>query len=145
MTVLFHLISYVFQIVVTHEDRTLITTSVDGFLCIWRIVCSEDKRLDLNRGFGHVTELLLCLSELEGMTGGLRELRDRLEEAEGEHEYAMRQVTASHESALKETNNNYTVIIEDLKFRNKVSSSKIVFVIWKMQELHNEGIYFQQN
>ena len=68
-----------------------------------------------------LSEILMSLQEVEDLRSLSKDLSDRLMEIEGQHEYTIRQMTATNETTLRETVNNYSNTVEDLKFKLKVN------------------------
>ncbi|CAH1392678.1 unnamed protein product [Nezara viridula] len=109
------------EVVITHNDETLMTASEEGFLCLWHIICDKEKRSTIDETMPSLSEILISLHELEELCGRNKELTDQLSEIEGQHEYTIRQITAKNEATLSDIQSNYNTILQDLKFRLKVS------------------------
>ncbi|XP_014285361.2 cilia- and flagella-associated protein 57 [Halyomorpha halys] len=121
------------EVVINHNDRILMTASEEGFLCLWHIMCSKEKRSTITETMPSLSEILISLHELEELYGRNKELSDRLSEIEGQHEYTTRQITANNEAQLRETQSNYNAIVEDLKFRLKQMEREHLVEINKYQ------------
>lgn len=104
--------------VLSADDRYLITGGVDGSICFWKLLNIEDKAIK----FDHVTsnEILISRQILEERIDQINILSLRMKELETEHSYQMRQNDALHSLKMKDIHSGYCNAIEELKLKNEV-------------------------
>lgn len=102
------------------DDRYLITGTIDGCICFWKILNIEDKAIK----YDHATsnEILISRQILEDKMDQIRNLQLRMKELETEHSYQMRQNDALHSLKMKDIHAGYCNAIEELKLKNEVST-----------------------
>ncbi|KAK2862634.1 hypothetical protein Q5P01_002167 [Channa striata] len=103
------------KMLVTFDDRFLMTVSEDGCLMMWRIIDKEGRGLKTNRQIVHSEEILVTKSDLEDKTQNMLELKMHLEELQMEKEYQLRLKDMNYNEKMKEISEKFTQQIESLK------------------------------
>lgn len=102
------------------DDKYLITCSVAGVICIWRLVNIEGKAIKMNKDFRHAAEILISRQDLQERIMQIKDLKLRMHELQTEHAYQMRQNDVVHNLRLKDVHEGYFNAIEELKEKNEV-------------------------
>lgn len=97
------------------DDKTFITCSERGTICVWDINNAEGKTIALDKDFSYFNEILISKTDLEEKLGTIRDLTQRSYELEMEHAYQMRRTETVYQDKLKDIQNTYTQAIEELK------------------------------
>lgn len=105
--------------VISSDDRYLITGGIDGSLCFWKLLNIEDKAIKFD--LCSSTEILISRDILEDKIDQIKNLSLRMKELEIEHSYQMRQNDALHSLKMKDIHAGYCNAIEELKLKNEVS------------------------
>lgn len=105
--------------VITADDRYLITGDIDGALCIWKLLNIEDKAIKFDLCTS--SEILISRQILEDKMDQIKNLTLRMNELETEHSYQMRQNDALHFLKMKDIHAGYCNAIEELKLKNEVN------------------------
>ncbi|XP_047437739.1 cilia- and flagella-associated protein 57 [Mugil cephalus] len=103
------------KMVITYDDRFLLTVSEDGCLMMWKIIDKEGRGLKSNRQIVHTEEILVTKSDLEEKNQNMLELKMRLEELQMENEYQLRLKDMNYNEKLKEISDKFIQQIETLK------------------------------
>lgn len=104
------------------DDKYVITCSVTGVVCIWRLVNTEGKAIKLNKDFHHTSEILISRQDLHDKIVQIKDLKLRMHELQTEHAYQMRQNDVVHNLRLKDVHEGYFNAIEELKEKNEVGT-----------------------
>lgn len=116
-----------FQMVISADDRFIITGGIDGSICIWKLLNIEDKAIKFDLCSSN--EILISRQILEEKMDQIKNLNLRLKELETEHSYQMRQNDALHSLKMKDIHAEYCNAIEELKIKNEVRSRHFK-IVW---------------
>ncbi|XP_061578787.1 cilia- and flagella-associated protein 57 [Cololabis saira] len=108
------------KMVITCDDRFLLTVSEDGCLLISEIMDKEGQRLKSNKQIVHSEEILVTKADLEEKTQNLLELNMRLEEQQMEKEYQLRLKEMSYNEKLREISDKFLRETEALKAEQEI-------------------------
>ncbi|KAK6624808.1 hypothetical protein RUM44_011672 [Polyplax serrata] len=103
------------QMKLTMEDKTFITCSETGTICIWDVLNVEGKTIALDKNFSYFNEILISKTDLEEKLSTIRDLTQRTYELEMEHAYQMRHTETVYKEKLKDIQSTYTQAIDELK------------------------------
>lgn len=110
--------------VISADDRFLITGGIDGSLCFWKLFNIEDKAIKFDVCSSN--EILISRHILEDKMDQIENLKLRMKELETEHSYQMRQNDALHSLKIKDIHSGYCNAIEELKLKNEVIIRKLI-------------------
>nr|CAH7744510.1 unnamed protein product [Callosobruchus chinensis] len=105
------------KMVLSTDDRYLITGTVDGYLCFWKLLNIEDKAIKFD--LVAANEILISKHVLEEKMETIKNLSLRMKELETEHSYQVRQNEAVHALKMKDIHAGYCNAIEELKLKNE--------------------------
>lgn len=112
--------------VISNDDKWLITCSTDGVICIWRLLNTEGKAKALDKEFKPTTEILISREDLQDKLNQIKDLQVRMRELQTEHAYQMRQNDVVHDLRMKDIHEGYCSAIEELKEKNEVQKCNFV-------------------
>ncbi|XP_057670540.1 cilia- and flagella-associated protein 57 [Diorhabda carinulata] len=118
------------------DDRYLITASIIGVICFWRLLNIEDKAIKFDLPSSN--EILISRQILEDKMLQIRNLQLRMRELETEHSYQMRQNDALAASKMKDIHESYCNAIEELKLKNEQMEAEHI------QEINSINIQINQ-
>jgi len=104
----------------TIDDSNLITCSIDGSICIWKIKDAEGKKVILNDQFAYSDDILVNALDLKNKIENIVELKMRVNELERESKYQITQLIKSKEQQIQELNNNHSIVMKILENKNTV-------------------------
>lgn len=104
--------------VISADDRYIITGGIDGSLCFWKLLNIDDKAIKYDHSSSN--EILISRQILEDKMDQINNLSLRMKELETEHSYQMRQNDALHSLKMKDIHAGYCNAIEELKIKNEV-------------------------
>lgn len=104
--------------VISADDRYIITGGIDGSICFWKLLNIEDKAIKYDLSSSN--EILISRQVLEDKMDRINNLTLRMKELETEHSYQMRQNDALHSLKMKDIHSGYCNAIEELKIKNEV-------------------------
>lgn len=99
------------------KGPSLVTTDIDGTICIWDVKNDLENQISQNPYF---TEILINISELNEKNQNLKHLACRLAEMESEHSFEIKQQESMYQERIKMLEEKYTNHIQTLKLRIKV-------------------------
>lgn len=108
------------QMCMTIDDSNLITCSIDGSICIWKIKDAEGKKVILNDQFAYSDDILVNALDLKNKIENIVELKMRVNELERESKYQITQLIKSKEQQIQELNNNHSIVMKILENKNTV-------------------------
>lgn len=111
---------FFFQMEISFNDKFLITCSLDGVICIWRLLNTEGKAIKLDKEFKPSSEILISRQDLQDRINMIKDLQLRMHELQTEHAYQMRQNDVVHNLRMKDVHEGYCSAIEELKEKNEV-------------------------
>ncbi|CAH2006904.1 unnamed protein product [Acanthoscelides obtectus] len=117
------------KMVLSSDDRYMITGTVDGYLCFWKLLNIEDKAIKLD--LVAANEILISKHVLEEKMETIKNLSLRMKELETEHSYQVRQNEAVHALKMKDIHAGYCNAIEELKLKNEQMEAE------HLQEINN--------
>lgn len=104
----------------TIDDSILITCSVDGSICIWKVKDAEGKKVVLNDQFVYSDDILVNALDLKNKIENIAELKMRVKELERECKYQVTDLTKTTKQQIEELNNNNSALIKILENKNTV-------------------------
>ncbi|KAF5287488.1 hypothetical protein FQA39_LY04116 [Lamprigera yunnana] len=107
------------KMVISYDDKYLITASVEGVICVWKIMNAEGKTVKLEKDFVPSTDILITRVDLEGKIDLINTLQLRMHELVTEHTYQKRNMDSMHNLKIKEIHEGYCGAIETLKQKNE--------------------------
>ncbi|CAM9343742.1 unnamed protein product [Lampetra planeri] len=113
------------KMVITYDDRFLLTASEDSCLIIWKMVNKDDQEVRSNSQMMHIEEVLITKSDLEEKSQTLLEMKMRLDEIHMENEYQLRLKDISHRERTEEISAQVTQQIEALTETQKVMQAEM--------------------
>uniref|UniRef100_A0A6P7GU18 Uncharacterized protein LOC114346472 n=1 Tax=Diabrotica virgifera virgifera TaxID=50390 RepID=A0A6P7GU18_DIAVI len=122
--------------VLSCDDKYLITASTEGILTFWKLLNTEDKAIKLD--LISSSEILISKQILEDKMMQIRNLQIRMKELETEHSYQIRQTDALAASRLKDVHKEYCNAIEELKLKNEQMEAEHI------QEINNINAQISQ-
>ncbi|XP_045476478.1 cilia- and flagella-associated protein 57 [Harmonia axyridis] len=123
--------STVTNMLISSNDKYILTGAQDGSICFWRILNTESKAIKVDKEFAVAREILISREVLEDKLNQIRDLHLRMHELETEFAYQMRQNDVVHNLRMKDVHQGYCSAIEELKEKNEQLESD------HQQELHN--------
>ncbi|KAK9883072.1 hypothetical protein WA026_001275 [Henosepilachna vigintioctopunctata] len=123
--------STVTNMLISSNDRFLLTGAADGSICFWRILNTDGKAIKIDKEFDVAREILISREVLEDKLNQIKDLHLRMHELETEFAYQMRQNDVVHNLRMKDVHQGYCSAIEELKEKNEQLESD------HQQELHN--------
>lgn len=108
-----------FQMLVSYDDKYLFTGSIDGSICIWKLLNTEGKAIKIDKDFQPSTNILISRQILEERIVQTNNLQIRLRELESEYAYQLRQNDVVNNLRMKEVHSGYCQAIEELKEKNQ--------------------------
>ncbi|CAK9808395.1 Cilia- and flagella-associated protein 57 [Anthophora plagiata] len=132
------------KIALSYNEQFLISTGIDGHLCIWKINYPEGKG-KIGKEIGYTNEVLISKGDLEEKIQTIIDLKLRMKELETEHAYKMRQIEVMNNDKIRDLHEGYCEAIE--KLRDKISKQQedhknelntINVEIVKMKEKHEK-------
>ncbi|KAG7203025.1 hypothetical protein KM043_010150 [Ampulex compressa] len=135
------------KMALTYNEQYLISTAMDGSLCIWKLYYPEGKVAKVGKDVMYTNEVLISKGDLEEKIHAIKDLTARIKELETEHSYKIRQTEVLHNDKLREVHQGYCEAIEEL--RNKIEKleedhknelNTINVEIVKMKSAHDETI-----
>ncbi|XP_050501847.1 cilia- and flagella-associated protein 57 [Diabrotica virgifera virgifera] len=124
------------KMVLSCDDKYLITASTEGILTFWKLLNTEDKAIKLD--LISSSEILISKQILEDKMMQIRNLQIRMKELETEHSYQIRQTDALAASRLKDVHKEYCNAIEELKLKNEQMEAEHI------QEINNINAQISQ-
>ncbi|XP_046473446.1 cilia- and flagella-associated protein 57 [Neodiprion pinetum] len=103
------------KMALSYDEQMMVSTGVDGTLCVWKLSFIEGKTVQIKKDFKHSREVLISRGELEEKIQTIKDLSTRLRELETEHAYHMRQTEVQHNDTLRDVHQGYCEAIEELK------------------------------
>lgn len=135
---------YILQIVLPYNEQFLISTGIDGSLCIWKVIYPEGKGKTAKE-LTYTNEVLINKDDLQEKIQMIVDLNVRMRELETEHAYKMRQIEVVHNDKVRDIHQGYLQAIEELRDRisrlqedHKNELNTINIEILKMKEKHEE-------
>ncbi|OAD56123.1 WD repeat-containing protein 65 [Eufriesea mexicana] len=134
------------KIALSYNEQYLISTGIDGSLCIWKLIHSEGTG-KIGQEITYTNEVLINKNDLQEKIQMIIDLNVRMRELETEHAYKMRQVEVVHNDKVRDIHQVYCEAIEEL--RDKISKQQedyknalntINVEILKMKEKHEETV-----
>lgn len=104
----------------TIDDSNLITCSVDGSICVWKVKDAEGKKIVLNDQFVYSDDILVNALDLKNKIENIAELKMRVKELERECKYQVTDLIKTKERQIDELNNNNSALIKILENKNTV-------------------------
>ncbi|KAK1133163.1 hypothetical protein K0M31_014517 [Melipona bicolor] len=135
---------YSLQIALSYNEQFLISTGMDGSLCIWKLIYPEGKG-KIGKELTYTNEVLINKDDLQEKIQTIIDLNVRMRELETEHAYKIRQIEVVHNDKVRDIHQGYFEAIEEL--RDKISRlqedhknelNTINVEILKMKEKHEE-------
>ncbi|XP_044759161.1 cilia- and flagella-associated protein 57 [Coccinella septempunctata] len=123
--------STVTNMLISANDKFILTGAEDGSICFWRILNTDGKAIKMDKEFAVAREILISREVLEDKLNQIRDLHLRMHELETEFAYQMRQNDVVHNLRMKDVHQGYCSAIEELKEKNEQLESD------HQQELHN--------
>ncbi|KOC64830.1 WD repeat-containing protein 65 [Habropoda laboriosa] len=132
------------KIALSYNEQFLISTGIDGNLCIWKINYPEGKG-KIGKELQYTNEVLISKGDLQEKIQTIIDLNVRMRELETEHAYKMRQIEVVHNDKIRDLHQGYCEAIE--KLRDKISKQQedhknelntINVEIVKMKEKHEK-------
>lgn len=99
----------------SYDEQMMVSTGIDGTLCIWKISFTEGKTAQIKKDFKYSREVLISRGDLEEKIQTIKDLSTRMRELETEHAYHMRQTEVQHNDTLRDVHQGYCEAIEELK------------------------------
>ncbi|XP_053985715.1 cilia- and flagella-associated protein 57 [Hylaeus volcanicus] len=106
------------KIALSYNEQCLVSTGIDGSLCIWKVYYSDGKGT-IGKEVAYTNEVLISKGDLEEKIRTIEDLNVRMRELETEHGYKMRQVEVVHNDKVRDLHQGYCEAIEEL--RDKIS------------------------
>ncbi|KAJ1523827.1 hypothetical protein ONE63_010385 [Megalurothrips usitatus] len=103
----------------TYDDKVLLSIAKDGSVCIWNLTNTEGKTVEMDKDFSHSQEILISRNELEEKILTIKDQQVRLNELETEHSYNTRKMESEYQDKMKELNDSYRAVVEELKAKNE--------------------------
>lgn len=110
----------------TYDDMTLITSSDDGTLCIWKLVDTERKCVKMDPEFSYSKEILINKDDLADKLAMIKYLENFVKSLEADHEYQMKEKETEEAERVNELHTSYLAAIQDLKEKNQVQQFAIL-------------------
>ncbi|XP_063057266.1 cilia- and flagella-associated protein 57-like [Engraulis encrasicolus] len=139
--------SAVTKMVITFDDKYLLTVAEDGCVITWKLIDKEGRGLKRDAEVCYAEEILITKSDLEEKNLIMLELRTRVEELKMENEYQLRLKDMNSNEMIKELSENYSQQIESLKTNNQILKTEKIWQETKHQEVlaevlekHNKAI-----
>ncbi|KOX70977.1 WD repeat-containing protein 65 [Melipona quadrifasciata] len=132
------------KIALSYNEQFLISTGMDGSLCIWKLIYPEGKG-KIGKELTYTNEVLINKDDLQEKIQTIIDLNVRMRELETEHAYKIRQIEVVHNDKVRDIHQGYFEAIEEL--RDKISRlqedhknelNTINVEILKMKEKHEE-------
>lgn len=112
-----------FQMSLSSNEQMLITSSLDGSICLWKMISKERKARMLAMDHLYSNDILIDKDLLDNRLTLINDLRQRMHEMLAEHEYKARQREIQYEEQLQDTQNKYRAIIDELRDNMEVSEA----------------------
>ncbi|XP_043255440.1 cilia- and flagella-associated protein 57 [Colletes gigas] len=106
------------KIALCYNEQFLVSTGIDGSLCIWKVYYPEGKGT-IGKEIVYTNEVLISKGDLEEKIQTIDGLNVRMRELETEHAYKMRQIEVQHNDKVRDLHQGYCEAIEEL--RDKIS------------------------
>lgn len=103
------------QMALSYDEQIMVSTGIDGTLCIWKLSQTEGKTIQVRKDFKLSREVLISRGDLEDKIRMINDLSTRMRELETEHAYHMRQTEVQHNDTLRDVHQGYCEAIEELK------------------------------
>lgn len=104
----------------TNDDLNLISCSMDGTLCIWRLINTERRAVKIDSDFQYSKEILINKDDLADKTSMIKYLENFVKSLETDHKYQVKEMETQHSEKTKELHSGYCAAIQDLKDKNQV-------------------------
>ncbi|TSL47697.1 Cilia- and flagella-associated protein 57 [Bagarius yarrelli] len=114
------------KMVITFDDRFLISASEDSCLFVWKITEQEGRGAKKDRELSYAEEILITRSDLEEKNQIMLELKTRVEELKMENEYQLRLKEMIYNEKIKELTEKFIQQIEMLTKHNQVRDSGFI-------------------
>ncbi|XP_076282978.1 testes of unusual size [Lasioglossum baleicum] len=109
------------KIALSINQQYLVSTGVDGSLCIWKLHYTEAKG-KTGKEVKYTNEVLISKGDLVEKIQTIQDLNVRMRERENELAYKMRQIEVLHNDKVRDLHKGYCEAIEEL--RDKISRLK---------------------
>ncbi|KZC06732.1 WD repeat-containing protein 65 [Dufourea novaeangliae] len=106
------------KIALSHNQEYLVSTGIDGSMCIWKLYSAEGKA-KVGKEIVYTNEVLISKGDLVEKIHTIQDLNVRMRELETEHAYKMRQIDVQHNDKVRDLHKGYCDAIEEL--RDKIS------------------------
>ncbi|XP_056149801.1 cilia- and flagella-associated protein 57-like [Lampris incognitus] len=112
------------KMVVTYDDRFLVTVSEDGSLSVWKIVDKEGRGLQRDKEMVYTEEILITKSDLEEMNQNLLELKTQVEALKMENEYQLHLKDMNYRETIKDISEKFNQQLESIKTKTQVMKAE---------------------
>ncbi|XP_047677974.1 cilia- and flagella-associated protein 57 isoform X2 [Tachysurus fulvidraco] len=112
------------KMVITFDDRFLLSASEDGCIFIFKITEQEVRGPKRDKVISYAEEILITRSDLEEKNQIMMELKTRVEELKMENEYQLRLKDMNYNEKVKELTEKFIQQIESLTNQNQVLESE---------------------
>ncbi|XP_072157636.1 cilia- and flagella-associated protein 57 [Bemisia tabaci] len=133
----------------TYNYDYLITASVDGCLCIWKVIMKDSYE---SEALVQSKEILISKDDLAEKIHYITELKSRIVEMENEHDYVTKKMETKYEEETAKLLEYYNSVIEDFKKKNheletehKVKLNRIQAEIVQLNEDHLQDMQNIEN
>ncbi|XP_017883097.1 cilia- and flagella-associated protein 57 [Ceratina calcarata] len=132
------------KIALSYNEQYLISTAVDGGLCIWKVNYPEGKG-KIGKELKYTNEVLISKGDLVEKINTIIGLNVRMRELETEHAYKMRQIEVVHNDNVRDIHQGYLEAIKELRekisrqqedHKNELNAINVEIV--KMKEQHED-------
>lgn len=108
------------QILVVYDDKYLISCSLDGSICIWKIFNNIDKAVQLAQGFKRFEDILIPFIDLERKNDLIEQLNKKIKDTTDDHKFQLLQIQAQSEKKLEDMKTFFKEVIEAMRDKNLV-------------------------
>ncbi|PNF35437.1 Cilia- and flagella-associated protein 57 [Cryptotermes secundus] len=129
------------------DGLTLITCSMDGTICIWKVAPTKGRTVEMDREFQPSTDVLISKADLLDKIQLIKDLSVRMHELESEQAYKAQKSDSLHAQEVKELQEGYCQAIKELKEKNEQLESDHTAELnssnenmSKMKEAHEQAI-----